>query len=368
MVVLLERGVACSSNVKHLLPRAAEYISFQRRRFLISSLGTFNSRRPLAKLSKPGGGPGLLLFVFLGSLSHVTWVTKSTMLVPGMGTPLVINWPDALSHPSIPPGLLEIIFNRALALSGTPLGRALATGPITSSASFSSSSSLSSSSPSSSDGGTDGRAVGKALCWSRRRAAVSWVSSFAVLYLRASSSAAAPLGRTKTSSNSRRRAVILSTLGSDMTPPGRKGSCWASSRSFLFLVVCPFLEILSFLFFFPATDALAPFSFFFFFPLLPRPEVEAWTLLMMEVLFWFFSSFCNRTGSTRANFFTQGSLCLLLWDDDEVGMSLTPSSDQARQCRDDQWGHCSQQGPQEASLLGQGLPRFDTGSGASYGP
>ena len=189
MVVLLERGVAGSSNVKRLLPRAAEYISFQRRRFLISSLGTFNSCRPLAKLSKPGGGPGLLLFVFLVSLSRVTWVTKSTMLVPGMGTPLVINWPDALSHPSIPPGLLEIIFNRALALSGTPLGRALATGPITSSAS---SSLPSSSSPSSSDGGTDGRAVGKALCWSSRRAAVSCVSSFAVLYLRASSSAAAP--------------------------------------------------------------------------------------------------------------------------------------------------------------------------------
>ena len=173
-----------------------------------------------------GQAPGLPLFVFLGSFSRVTWVTKSTMLVPGMGTPLVINWPDALSHPSIPPGLLEIIFNRALALSGTPLGRALATGPITSSASStsSSSSSLWSSSSSSSDGGTDGRAVGKALCWSRRRVAVSCVSSFAILYLRASSSAAAPRptvsGRTKTSSNSCRRAVILSTLGSDRTPPG----------------------------------------------------------------------------------------------------------------------------------------------------
>ena len=203
-------------------------------------LGMFNSCRPHAKLSKPGGGPGLVRdFLLLGSLSRVTWVTKSNILLLGTGTPLTVNWQDALSHPSLPPGLFAIIFSRALARSGTPLGRTLANcakiPSLPSSSPASSSSSSSSSSSPYSDGGTASGDPRNIDCRSGRRAAFSRVNSFVTSYLLASWSGVGlgPViffarevpGFDKTSSRARLSAVILSTLGSDRAPPGRKGSC-----------------------------------------------------------------------------------------------------------------------------------------------
>ena len=283
------------------------------------SRGMFKSRNALAKVLKPGGGPGLgLVLEALGSLSRVTWATKSSMLLPGTGAPFLVRFLVVGSHPSRLVGLLEIIFNRARALVVTLLGKTSVTGAMMSSSSSSSSSSspFSSSSWGYMAGGNENPAR-----WSLWRSAVSSVSSFAALYLFASWVVSFRVcGDDKTSSNFLLSLVIFSTRGWVRAPPGRNGSSWASFFFFfLLLIFCVFLLFRPFLLVDEGSALLGCF----------------WAVLKRPV---------NKSGSTRANFLIEGvefsfflSVPFLIAD-----MSLSTMTDQPRQCRHYQRSHGTQ--------------------------